>query len=86
MIGPLSQEDLNMKIRDIFKDNMWDWSCLDFDLPQNVKLIIQATPLALATVGKDRLAWLESPQGNFDLKSAYKMAMGDDSTLSFSVN
>ncbi|KAL0007229.1 hypothetical protein SO802_008731 [Lithocarpus litseifolius] len=55
--GPLSREDSNVKIRDIFKDNMWDWRCLDFDLSQNVKLMIQATPLALAAVGEDRLAW-----------------------------
>lgn len=48
--------------------------------------MIQATPLALVAVEEDRLAWSESPQGNFDLKSAYKMAMGDDLTLSFSVN
>ena len=84
--GPLSREDSNMKIRDIFKDNMWDWRCLYFDLPQNVKLMIQATILALATIGEDKLVWSESPQRNFDLKSMYKMAMGDDSRLSFSVN
>ena len=75
-----------MKIRDIFKDNMWDWRCLYFDLPQNVKLMIQATLLALAAIGEDRLAWSKSPQGNFDLKSTYKMAMGYDLRLSFSVN
>ena len=48
--------------------------------------MIQATPMALASVGEDRIAWSASPQVNFDLKSAYKMAMGDELTISVSIN
>ena len=56
MIGPLSRETSNLKILDVIKDNGWDWNYLEFYVPQNIKLMIQATPIALASTGEDRLA------------------------------
>ena len=48
--------------------------------------MIQATPIALDSRGENWLAWSKSPQGNFDLKSAYKMAMGEDSETAVLAN
>ena len=59
------------------KDGIWDWGCLSYEVPQHIKYIIQATPCALTSTGGDRLAWSASAQGNFDLRSAYKIAMGE---------
>ena len=46
-------------------------------IAQHIKYIIQATLCALTSTGRDRLAWSASTQGKFDLRSAYKIAMGD---------
>jgi len=40
----------------------------------------------LASTEEGRLAWSASSQGNFDLKSAYKMAMGDELMTTFLAN
>jgi len=44
-------------------------------------MLIQATPIAFTCRGVDKLAWADSPKGTFELRSAYKIAMGivDDS-------
>ena len=55
--GPLSLADQQQKIKDILKDGVWDWSCLSFEIPLNIKFIIQATPCALNSTGGDRVAW-----------------------------
>ena len=75
--GPLSLVDQQLRIKDIFKDGIWDWECLSCEIPQHIKYIIQATSCALTSTGGDRLAWAASNQGNFDLGSAYKIAMRD---------
>ena len=84
--GPLSREASQLKVLDVLQDNGWDWNWLGFDLPQNIKFIIQPTLIALVLRGEDKLAWLGSPQGNFDLKSAYKMAMGVNSETTVLAN
>ena len=84
--GPLSREASQLKVLDVLQDNGWDWNWLGFDLPQNIKFIIQATLIALVLRGEDKLAWLGSPQGNFDLKSAYKMAIGVNSETTVLAN
>ena len=58
--GPLSLADQQLKIQDILKDGTWDWSCLSFEIPQNIKFIIQATLCALNSTGGDRIAWSAS--------------------------
>ena len=56
----------------------WDWGKIPFELPLEVKRLIQATPVTLLSRGVDKLAWSGSPKGTFDLKSAYRIAMGDE--------
>ena len=75
--GPLSLADQHLRIKDILKDGFWDWDCLSCEILQHIKYIIQATLYALTSTGGDRLAWVASNQGNFDLGSAYKIAMGE---------
>ena len=38
--------------------------------------MIQATPTAVVSRGVDKLAWVDSPKGTFDLSSAYRIVVG----------
>lgn len=69
---------------DVMQDSGWDWNLIHFDLPSDVKLMLQATPITLTGRGNDRLAWVDNPRGIFDLKSAYSLAMGVDPSPPFS--
>ena len=64
----------------------WDWDRIPFDLPLDVKAIIQATPIPLIGRGRDRIAWIGNPRGTFDLKSAYSIAMDTNSTPSINAS
>ena len=64
-------------------DSGWDWDQIPFELPMDVKLMIQATPIAMTGRGEDRLVWMENPRGVFDLKSAYSIVGNFDPSPSF---
>ena len=49
-------------------------------------MLIQATPIAMTSKGSDKLAWADSPQGTFNLRSAYRIAMGHEESLKFNAN
>ena len=57
-------------------DTGWDWGKILFELPLEVKRLIQAILVTLLSRGEDKLAWSGSPKGTVDLKSAYRIAMG----------
>ena len=38
--------------------------------------MIEAIPMTILNRGTNKLIWADSPQGTFDLRSAYKLAMG----------
>lgn len=48
--------------------------------------MLQTIPVSLAGRGNDGLAWVDNPGGTFDLKSAYRLAMGDDTNLPFTAH
>ena len=50
-----------------------------FDLPFQVKSIIQATPIPFTSIGQEKLAWSGNLRGIFDLRSAYSIVMREDS-------
>ena len=84
--GPLTYEASLLEIKDFLVDTGWDWQKIPFELPHDVKTMIQATPIALTSRGVDKLAWAESPKGTFELKSAYNIAMGFLDAPSFPAN
>ena len=43
-------------------------------LPVDIKNLILATPVSITSRGTDRLVWVGSTKGGFDIKSAYKLA------------
>lgn len=62
----------------------WAWEKIPFEIPQDIKMLIQATPIVVTNSGVDKLAWADSSKASFELRSAYKIAMGimDASPLS----
>ena len=84
--GPLSREANNLVIKDFLKDTGWDWNGLSVEFPLDIKLLIQATPIAITSRGCDKIAWADSPQGTFNLSSAYRIAMGHEESPSFSAS
>ena len=79
--GPLSQEASNMKVKD---------SCLvqaiSCELLEDIRLMIRATPLAITSRGRDELVWNGTPQGVFDLKSAYKLSLASEESQPYTAS
>ena len=47
--GPFTQEVGLLEIRDFMLDTGWDWDRIPFELPQEIKMVIQATPTAFTS-------------------------------------
>ena len=75
-----------LEVKDVIQDSGWNWSKLPFEFPLDYKLMLQAIPISFQGRGSDRLAWAENPRGIFGLKSAYEIAMGDDTNLPFNAD
>ena len=56
------------------------------ELPLGIKMLIQATPIAITSKGCDKIAWADSPQGVFSLRNAYRIAMGHEESSTFSAS
>ena len=82
--GPITQEASLLEIKDFMLDTGWAWEKIPFELPQDIKMLIQATPMILTSRGVDKLAWVDSSKGTFELKSAYKIATGTMDASPFS--
>ena len=83
---PITREASQLEVKDFMIDTGWDWGKIPFDLPIEVRRLIQATPVTLLSRGVDKLAWSGSPKGTFDLKSAYRIAMGAERIEPFSAH
>ena len=51
-----------------------------FDVPAEIKALIQATPVLITNWGGDKLVWSGNLRGSFDLKSAYSITLDVEST------
>ena len=49
-------------------------------------MLIKATPIAMTSRGCDKITWADSPQGTFNLKSGYRIAMGHEEVPKFSAS
>ena len=57
-------------------DTGLDWEKLSFELLVDIKRMMLAIPTTILGGGADKLAWVGSPHGSFDMKCAYRLAMG----------
>ena len=76
--GPLTREAIHLRVRDVLTDAGWQWGLIPFELPYDLKSLIQAVPFSTMSRGSDKLAWAGNPRGSFDLKSAYSMSLVDE--------
>ena len=53
--GPLSQEGEQLKVKDVVANLGWDWHWLQFDVPVEMKAMIQATLVSITNRGGDKL-------------------------------
>lgn len=74
--GPLPLEEEKLKVKEVVTVSGWNWSKISIPIPDNVSTKLKATPVSLAARGQDRLTWGMSTHGGFELKSAYKLAIG----------
>ena len=68
-------------MKDVLTDTGWDWSKIPFELPLDLKSLIQAIPTPFTSRGRERISWKGNPRGTFDLRSAYSIAMGMEPDL-----
>ena len=72
--GPLSREAMDLRVRDVVSVGGWDWTKIPFVFSDPTKLELQAIPVALASRGGDKLTWIDSEHGTFNIGSTYKLA------------
>ncbi|KAL4620119.1 hypothetical protein ACB092_06G130400 [Castanea dentata] len=76
-IRPFAVEEEQLQVRDVLRTDGWDWSDISLQIPEVILMEIRAIPYSITApnVG-DRLVWNCENKGDFDLKSAYNLAMG----------
>ncbi|XP_075659165.1 uncharacterized protein LOC142629055 [Castanea sativa] len=83
--GPLKQEELNLRVSDLYSCQGWNWDLISFDLPFSIKEKIKAIPIQMIGSGRDMVMWKFSKNGEFTTTSAYKLAhQGDENAAQFS--
>ena len=80
--GPLGQEELNLRVSNLFCCQEWKWDLISFDLPQSIKDKIKSIPIQIFGSGRDTVMWKFSKNGEFSTKSAYCLAnQGEENVL-----
>ncbi|XP_075650954.1 uncharacterized protein LOC142621553 [Castanea sativa] len=74
IMDPLNRGEDSLLLKDIVHNNSWDWGRLSFVFPAAFHQKIKATPIPIVAGGVDRLSWSSSPNGDFELKEAYRLA------------
>ena len=72
--GPLNKDDDRLLIMDVAKPHGWCWEIFSFVIPKMLAMKIKATLTPLYANNMDRIAWVSSPSGDFNLKKAYRLA------------
>ena len=82
--GPLTRGADQWKVCELLLAFSWNWGQIPFELPLNIKSLIQAISTLITSRGQDRLAWSGNPRGTFDLISAYSLATAEVAPHPFS--
>ena len=82
--GLFPQASNNLQVKNVLSPIGWNGSSIPFKLPSKVIADIQAVPIPLVARCSDKLAWKFSSKGDFDMRSAYLLAINSSGTDSFS--
>ncbi|KAK7840309.1 hypothetical protein CFP56_016815, partial [Quercus suber] len=90
--GPLQREEEYLRIKDMVSTAGWDWSKCSFPIPRHILMDIKAAPIPRLANIEDRMAWISSPNGDFDSKDALNVcsaacygSLGIDWSIIFSI-
>lgn len=73
---PFEAKEEDLKVKDMLGPDGWDWSNLSIQISDPILLEIRSIPYSMTfNNGDDRLIWKGDNKGDFDLKSAYAMAI-----------
>lgn len=79
--GPLFKGEEDLSVGDVASATWWDWKRISMILPPKVYLEIQAMPRACVANEEDRLIWVASSNGNFNLNSAYLLVVQSENSV-----
>ena len=74
IVGPFQRGEDSLLLKDVIQYNFWDLARLSFTFPSALVQKIKATPFPLVATSVDRISWTFSPNGDFELKEAYRLA------------
>ncbi|KAL0001918.1 hypothetical protein SO802_015699 [Lithocarpus litseifolius] len=77
-VGPFQRGEEDLLLKDVIHNRDWSLGGLSFAFPPTIWQKIKATPFPLAANSMDHIIWASSPNGNFELKEAYKLACLDN--------
>lgn len=63
-----------MLLRDVMHHNSWNLGDISFTFPHSLRQRIKATPIPMSAASVDHISWCSSPNEEFDIKEAYKLA------------
>ena len=76
MEGPLNRDEDLLLINDMIYEGSWNLNLCSFDFPAVLRMKIKAIPIPFSDARVDGLCWSNSPSGEFNGRSAYKLACG----------
>ena len=81
--GPLNRGEDCLLLKDACSQQSWHREVISFQLPPNLLLRIKAFPFPIHASGTNRISWASSPNGELELKDAYRLAglNTDDPTM-----
>ena len=87
ILGPLNNQDTTLRVCDLWdSSNNWDFGKISFQLPPSLIHVIKAIPRPRNALLEDKPYWRLSLDGQFNLKTAYKVASNLEKPYSASGN
>lgn len=76
VVGPLQNHESELKVKDVCVAlRTWNCNSISFILPNDIYNMIRATPVNPSSNKNDSLVWKSSINGDFNLASAYALAL-----------
>lgn len=70
--GPLTRGEEEIQLRDVISFSGWNWQRCSFSFPK--QLLMEIKKISFSAQNTNWINWSSSPNGNFELKEAYKLA------------
>ena len=78
---PLNRGEDKVTVTDLMHNGTWAMDNISLELLADLLRAIKATPIHRSARREDQRCWVSSANGEFDLKSAYFLAINDDLSI-----